>query len=129
MVFVAVSFLMGTGVGFVMPSSLVAVQNAAAHDDIGAATASLLLLRAMGGAFGATLAGSTIALHLGTMDWNPAEAQGRAADPSTLAATTAFHTAFLLTAGLSALALLLSLTIADIALRDTLAVEPEQISH
>lgn len=128
-VFVAVSFLIGTGVGFVMPSSLVAVQNAASHEDIGAATASLLLLRAMGGAFGATLAGSTIALHLGTMDWNPAEAQGRAADSSTLAATTAFHTAFLLTAGLSALALLLSLKIADIALRDTLAVEPEQITH
>ena len=44
-----------------MPTSLVLAQNLAAAG-YGAATGLLLLLRAMGGAFGATLAGALLAL-------------------------------------------------------------------
>jgi EmrB/QacA subfamily drug resistance transporter len=56
------SALIGLGVGAVMPTSLVAAQNAATRPDVGAATGTLLLMRAMGGAFGATIAGAAIAL-------------------------------------------------------------------
>ena len=53
--------LMGAGLGSCMPSSLVISQNAAERRDVGAATGALLLLRAMGGAFGSTIAGAVLA--------------------------------------------------------------------
>jgi MFS family permease len=58
---VAVSGLMGLGIGAVMPTSLVAAQSQAAGRDLGAATGILLLMRSLGGAFGATLAGAVLA--------------------------------------------------------------------
>ncbi len=59
---ILVSSLFGLGIGAVMPTTLVAAQNAAAGRDIGAATGTLLLLRAMGGAFGATIAGAMLVI-------------------------------------------------------------------
>ncbi len=53
--------LLGFGIGACMPTSLVLVQNAAEHGDVGAATGSLLFLRSMGGAFGSTLVGALLA--------------------------------------------------------------------
>jgi EmrB/QacA subfamily drug resistance transporter len=58
----SVSAVFGLGIGCVMPTSLVLAQSQAAGRDMGAATGLLLLLRAMGGAFGATLAGALLAL-------------------------------------------------------------------
>lgn len=55
---VCLSVAFGIGIGFIMPTSIVAAQSQAERGDIGAATGMLLLLRAMGGAFGATLAGA-----------------------------------------------------------------------
>jgi EmrB/QacA subfamily drug resistance transporter len=55
----------GLGIGAVMPATLVAAQNAAARADVGSATGTLLLLRAMGGAFGATVAGVCVELSHG----------------------------------------------------------------
>lgn len=54
-------FLPGIGLGLIMPSALVLVQNAAERRDVGVATGSLLLLRSMGGAFGSTLTGALLA--------------------------------------------------------------------
>ncbi|HUA77624.1 MAG TPA: MDR family MFS transporter, partial [Acetobacteraceae bacterium] len=54
-------FVLGFGVGMVMPSSLVSAQNAAERRDVGAATGCLLFLRSMGGAFGTTLVGALLA--------------------------------------------------------------------
>ncbi len=59
---ISVSAVFGLGIGCVMPTSLVLAQSQAAGRDMGAATGLLLLLRAMGGAFGATLAGALLAL-------------------------------------------------------------------
>jgi EmrB/QacA subfamily drug resistance transporter len=59
---IAVSAVFGLGIGTVMPTSLVAAQNQAGRRDMGAATGTLLLLRAMGGAFGATMAGAFLAI-------------------------------------------------------------------
>jgi len=58
---VAVSGVMGLGIGAVMPNSIVAAQSHAAGRDMGAATGILLLTRSLGGAFGATLAGAVLA--------------------------------------------------------------------
>jgi MFS family permease len=65
-----VSAVFGLGIGGVMPTSLVLAQSQAAGRDMGAATGLLLLVRAMGGAFGATLAGALLALA------HPSLAQG-----------------------------------------------------
>ncbi|HEY1856979.1 MDR family MFS transporter [Acidocella sp.] len=59
---ISVSALFGLGIGCVMPVSLVQAQSLAARRDMGAATGLLMLMRAMGGAFGATLVGALLAL-------------------------------------------------------------------
>jgi MFS family permease len=56
--------LLGSGIGLVQPNITVAIQNAAARPDVGVATGCMLLFRAIGGATGATLAG-TMMLHYG----------------------------------------------------------------
>lgn len=61
----AISALAGAGLGALMPTTLVATQSMAGPGEIGATTGVLLLLRAMGGAFGATLAGAAVALTHG----------------------------------------------------------------
>ena len=52
--------ILGGGIGLVQPNITVAIQNAAARPDIGAATGTMLLFRATGGAAGATLAGTVM---------------------------------------------------------------------
>jgi len=52
--------VLGGGIGLVQPNITVAIQNAAARADVGAATGSMLLFRAIGGAAGATLAGTVM---------------------------------------------------------------------
>ena len=59
---VGVSGLAGLGMGCLMPSTLIAAQSQAARGDVGAATGTLLLARALGGAFGATMAGAFLAI-------------------------------------------------------------------
>jgi EmrB/QacA subfamily drug resistance transporter len=51
------SVILGGGIGLVQPNITVAIQNAAERRDVGVATGCMLLFRAIGGAFGATLAG------------------------------------------------------------------------
>lgn len=58
---IASQLVLGFGIGMVMPSSLVCVQNAAERRDVGAATGCILFLRSMGGAFGITLVGTLLA--------------------------------------------------------------------
>ncbi|MBV9736283.1 MAG: MFS transporter [Acidisphaera sp.] len=52
--------VLGSGIGAIMPTSLVMVQNAAERRDVGVATGSMLFLRSMGGAFGSTLVGALL---------------------------------------------------------------------
>jgi EmrB/QacA subfamily drug resistance transporter len=51
---------LGGGIGLVQPNITVAIQNAAARADVGAATGCMLLFRSIGGAAGATLAGTVM---------------------------------------------------------------------
>jgi EmrB/QacA subfamily drug resistance transporter len=52
--------LLGGGIGLVQPNITVAIQNAAERRDVGIATGCMLLFRAIGGAFGATLAAAML---------------------------------------------------------------------
>lgn len=139
--------LLGFGIGMVMPSSLVLVQNDAERRDVGVATGSFLFLRAMGGAFGATLAGAVLigrfgdllgALHLpfrldlGNLDQGRASLGGLSAAQRLAvqgALTDAFHLAFLITGFLTALAVLIALSLEDVPLRGSITSEPEPIGH
>lgn len=124
----------GSGIGLCQPTSLVAVQNAAERRDVGTATAALLFLRSMGGAFGSTLVGSLLtarfaqrlaagglhhAFTLGVLRDHDAaihlDAATRLLAQSAL--VSGFHLAFLTCAGLSALGFLVCLPMRDLPLR------------
>jgi EmrB/QacA subfamily drug resistance transporter len=57
------SVILGGGIGLVQPNITVAIQNAAERRDVGIATGCMLLFRAIGGAFGATLAAVMLLGH------------------------------------------------------------------
>jgi EmrB/QacA subfamily drug resistance transporter len=63
---VAAMLVVGFGIGIVMPSSLVMVQNAVERRDVGVATGTLLFLRAMGAALGSTLVGALLSGRFAT---------------------------------------------------------------
>jgi EmrB/QacA subfamily drug resistance transporter len=102
---IGISAVFGMGLGMVMPTSLVAAQNQAPTGAVGAATGVLLLSRAMGGAFGATLAGAFLAIH----HHNQA---------------TGFRLGFLSCAALEMLATFIALRMADVPLRTTVEIVP-----
>jgi EmrB/QacA subfamily drug resistance transporter len=64
---VIISSVAGLGIGAVMPTSIIAAQSQAGRSELGTATGTLLLTRAMGGAFGATMAGALLALAHGNL--------------------------------------------------------------
>ena len=133
----AAMLVVGFGIGIVMPASLVMVQNAAERRDVGAATGTLLFLRAMGAALGSTLVGAllsgrfaaglvaqgvTARIDLGALREHAGAARTmavatRAAAESALVG--AFQLSFLVCAGLVAVAFAVALTIADVPLQSS----------
>jgi EmrB/QacA subfamily drug resistance transporter len=99
------SSVFGLGIGCVNPSSLVAAQSQSDRGDMGAATGLLLLTRAMGGAFGATIAGVLLASA------HPDLERG-------------FRLAFLASAVLLVLATFVALRMQDVRLSNTLETAP-----
>lgn len=144
---VAESALLGIGIGMVMPTSIVVVQNAVEQRDIGSATGALLLLRSVGGAFGSTVAGSLLTLrfrqsehaaHLRhTIDFG-ALSQGahaldglsaRAHDAIRHGLASGFALAYLVTAALLVIAVLIVAGLRDLALRSSAKPETPTIGH
>ena len=140
-VIVCFQLILGFSLGMVMPSSLVTVQNAAEHRDIGAATGCLLFLRSMGGAFGSTLVGALLAggfaarlessgikvhIDLGEMrGGNALAGVPHALLPQVhLALANAFHMAFLACAAAMAIAVVIAMGMRDLPLRTASAREP-----
>ena len=136
--------VLGFGIGMVMPSCLVSVQNAAELRDIGSATGCLLFLRSMGGAFGSTLVGALLAsgfaarltdlgvtahIDLGEVRQHGDALAGVSAAmaPHVQAALAgAFHLGFLACAIVMAVGLAVALGMRDLPLRTTSATEPNQ---
>ena len=120
--------LVGFGIGACMPTTLMIVQNAAERRDVGAATAGLLFIRSMGGAFGSTLAGTLLVARFsaGGFGIDLAALRGGGArlplDPQAqhlaqAALVGAFHAAFLACAGLMLAALVVCAGLRDLALK------------
>jgi len=139
--------MVGIGIGLIMPSSLVIVQNAAERRDVGVATGSLLFLRSMGGAFGTTVVGALLAVRFasaveklgipGQIDLS--EVRGHAEVIGGLdaaarqalqtALTSGFHLGFAVCAGFAAVAMLVAFGMRDLPLRSSSAAEPAQLAH
>ena len=129
--------VVGFGLGVVMPSSLVMVQNAAERRDVGVATGTLLFLRAMGAALGSTLVGALLSGRFaagltargvsGRIDLGALRQHAGAAlalSPSTRAAAEAalvgaFHLSFVVCAGLAVAAFTIGVVIADLPLKSS----------
>jgi EmrB/QacA subfamily drug resistance transporter len=129
--------VVGFGIGTVMPSSLVMVQNAAERRDVGIATATLLFLRAMGAAIGSTLVGTLLAgrfavglaaadvagtVNLGMMR-GPTAAKlnlpAEVREAAEAALVSGFHVTFLACAALVAAAFLVCLVLRDLPLKSS----------
>ncbi|MEU3873605.1 MULTISPECIES: MDR family MFS transporter [Streptomyces] len=91
----------GVGLGFFVQVALLAGQNSAGYEDVGAATAVLNFCRTLGGAFGTALFGAILAAGLPAPRPGPAEA------------AAAFHTVFGWTVPFMAVAFVLALTMRE----------------
>ncbi len=139
--------VIGSGIGMLMPSSLVVVQNAAERRDVGVVTGCLLFLRAMGGAFGSTLAGALLANRFAhalgqrgiTVALDLSEIRGHGGAMSGFspamqdaihdALTSGFHLAFAACGVVMIVALLVTLGLRDLPLRTTAIEEPQALGH
>src|SRR3954469_16160561 len=125
-------FLVVFGLGFGMVSQVltVAVQNAVPRADIGIATASANLFRALGGSVGVALFGAIFAARLDVWLPGSVDAERLQASPESLGALPAavrdgiatavahgLHTVFLVAAPVAALALLVVLALREVPLR------------
>lgn len=97
--------LAGVGIGSMMVGTLMAGQNAIEINDLGAGTGTLLLLRSMGSAFGAALAGSVLSLGLNSAMENAGLHQhldlGELRDNGALLASLPIHTREILAHGVA----------------------------
>jgi EmrB/QacA subfamily drug resistance transporter len=135
----------GAGIGMIMPTLLMQVQNACERRDVGVATGCILFLRSMGGAFGSTIGGALLALRFaGEMRALGVSGQinlgalqqggdalanvGPALRHEALAAlVSGFHLAFWVCVVVSVVAMAVAALVRDLALRS--AGEPGAIGH
>ncbi|MGH1331492.1 MAG: MDR family MFS transporter [Paracoccaceae bacterium] len=129
-------FLAGLGIGPVMSVGVAAVQNAVPGTVLGVATASVNMFRLIGGALGTSAFGAMFAAGVGARmlpGLLPAGQNVRSLDPVAMAAleapvrmivldafTQALHPIFYITAGLAALACLISTRMHELPLATTL---------
>ena len=101
-VIVALGFVIGLGLGTVMPVNQIVVQVVAGRSRLGAATATLSLARSTGGAAGAALFGALVFAMIPDVDRNDLVREAGVVGIDTV--VHAFHRAFLFAAGVAALA-------------------------
>jgi len=108
--------IVGFGVGLMMQTLTVGVQNSVGRRRIGVATASVQFFRTVGAMTGVSVMGAIVTARLGG-----AVASGRV-DPGILA--SALHPVFILAIGLAAVAFAAVLFVPHIELRQTLEEVP-----
>ena len=101
---IALGFLIGLGLGTVMPINQVVVQTVAGRARLGAVTATSSLSRSTGGAAGAALFGALVFAMIPVADRQSLLSQ--ASELEIAAVVQAFHRAFIFAAAVAALAAL-----------------------
>ena len=136
--------VLGVGIGLVMQVLVLVVQNDAPRRDVGVATSTATFFRSMGGSLGVALFGAIFASRLaselaslpgdvaarlsgGGVNVSPEDVHALA--PAVrhdflLAFVDALSPVFLVGAGLTAIAFVLSLALKEVPLRTTMAAEP-----
>jgi len=109
--------VLGLGVGFVMPTSLLAIQNTVEHRDLGIATSTALLCRILGGAVGTPIFGAV--LNAGLPDHGPRTAAVFA---------DALQPVFLAAVPIGVLSILAALRLRDRPLREHAHFGPDTIA-
>jgi EmrB/QacA subfamily drug resistance transporter len=114
---IAYGGVLGLGVGFVMQTSLLALQNSVEHRDLGIATSTALLFRILGGAVGTPIFGAV--LNAGLPD-----------DGVRTAATfaDALHPVFLTAVPIGVLSILVALRLRERPLREHAHFGPDTIA-
>ena len=128
-------FVLGVGVGLIMPVLVLAVQNSVEHSDMGVATSSNNFFRSLGGAFGTALLGAVftgqLATRLAGLLPNPGSGQ-LTSSPSAIAAlpdpirsqvieafASSITRVFLVALPFTVLAFVLALMTPELPLRET----------
>jgi EmrB/QacA subfamily drug resistance transporter len=114
---IAYGGVLGLGVGFVMQTSLLAIQNTVEHRDLGIATSTALLCRILGGAVGTPIFGAV--LTAGLPDDGPRTAAAFA---------DALQPVFLAAVPIGVLSILVSLRLRDRPLREHAHFGPDTIA-
>jgi EmrB/QacA subfamily drug resistance transporter len=128
-------FILGVGVGLIMPVLVLAVQNSVEHSDMGVATSSNNFFRSLGGAFGTALLGAVFTGQLATRLAGLLPNAGSnqlTSSPAAIAAlpeavrsqvieafASAITTVFLVALPFTVLALVLALMTPELPLRET----------
>ncbi len=135
----------GLGIGMLMPTVLTQVQNAAERRDVGIATACILFLRSMGGAFGSTIGGAILVARFnagmagrgGTLDLTSSNGTAQALtglhgpdrDQAVAALTSGFHLAFWVTTVLLVVAIVIAAITRDVPLRSASEPQVQGLGH
>jgi EmrB/QacA subfamily drug resistance transporter len=128
-------FVLGVGVGLIMPVLVLAVQNSVEHSDMGVATSSNNFFRSLGGAFGTALLGAVFTGQLATRLAGLLPATGNdqlTSSPAAIAGlpeairsqvieafASSITTVFLVALPFTVLALVLALMTPELPLRET----------
>jgi EmrB/QacA subfamily drug resistance transporter len=128
-------FVLGVGVGLIMPVLVLAVQNSVEHSDMGVATSSNNFFRSLGGAFGTALLGAVFTGQLATRLASVLPGAGNdqlTSSPAAIAAlpeairsqvieafASSITTVFLVALPFTVLALVLALMTPELPLRET----------
>jgi EmrB/QacA subfamily drug resistance transporter len=127
----------GVGIGFILPATIVSVQNAVPRADMGAATSAQMFFRSMGGAFGVAIFGSIMNSRLAywfprlvprsshltarAVSLSPAAAHrlpGPIRDGVVAAFSNSLHVVFLVSVPIALLTLPLVIPLKELPLRD-----------
>jgi EmrB/QacA subfamily drug resistance transporter len=136
-------FVLGMGLGFVMQTLILAVQNAVSYDDLGVATSGASLFRSMGGSIGTPIFGAVLANrldskladafpHSGSIGSIAHQATPESIsklppqihDPYVAAYVESLQPVFLIGAGVALIAFVLSWMIRELPLRQTIGGGP-----
>jgi EmrB/QacA subfamily drug resistance transporter len=136
-------FVLGLGLGFVMQTLVLAVQNAVDYKDLGVATSGASLFRSMGGSIGTPIFGAILANQLATNlaaafpHFSGIDRLERQATPASIAQlppevhgpyvaayVQSLQPVFLVGAGIALIAFGLSWLIREVPLRQTIASSP-----
>jgi EmrB/QacA subfamily drug resistance transporter len=111
--------ILGTGIGMVTQVLVIAVQNSARYEELGAATSGVTMFRLIGGSLGTAVLGTVFASRVTAL----------AAEGQTMAVTDALARVFLVAAAVSVAGFVIAWLMPELPLRDTVAAASSSVGQ